>query len=79
MKRSDLLNILKDEIVDIRQDTTYSSLEWAETLLSLLENQGMLPPARWREKNWNELGITYSDWIDLGSKVNEWEREDETK
>lgn len=44
MKRSDLLNVLKDEIIDIRQDTTYSALEWAETLLSLVENQGMLPP-----------------------------------
>lgn len=49
-----------------------------DLLLGFLEGYGVLPPKRWRDKNWNELGITYSAWTQLGSEVNEWNEEENT-
>lgn len=45
-------------------------------LMKEIENKGMLPPERFREMNWNETGITYSDWLQLPQMINEWEPED---
>lgn len=50
----------------------------ADCLLDDLEYLGMMPPKRWRNKDWKEKGITYSEWVQLESKVNKWDDEDES-
>lgn len=73
MKRSEALEII-DTILHEHDLPLLQGID--KEILGALEKAGMLPPARYREHNWHELGITYSDWLQLPSKVNEWEKED---
>jgi hypothetical protein len=48
----------------------------AEDLLQKIETMGMLPPEYYRPKNYGTgHEMTYSQWIQLSSKIREWESE----
>lgn len=72
MKRSEMLLLVKG-LFDIAPN--FPSETNAENLLGHLEEAGMLPPKRYRDMDWNEKDITYSQWIQLPSKINEWDKE----
>lgn len=78
MKRSEMIAFM---YAAYNYALTSDYKEYRETpmtyVLQVIEEEGMLPPARWREHNWNERGITYAQWIQEPSKVNEWEPENE--
>jgi hypothetical protein len=48
-------------------------------LLSLMEEKGMKPPERYRKITEKPSDLCYADWIQLPSKVYQWEDEDEKK
>jgi len=82
MKRSKMVEILADEICgEYSWDgpRTKIGLEYAfqiaENVLKKAEEKGMIPPGYSRPHDWNERGITYSQWLQEPSKINEWEPE----
>ena len=80
MRRSEMIALLKEQVwYHFNCGCCQSDDVVYDKVLNALEVAGMLPPKRSREMNWNELGITYSDWLQLPYKINEWEPEDEKK
>ena len=80
MKRNEVVKVIQDELENIhygRLDTVYGFKRLSSDLLKKLEDLGMLPPERYRDHDWNEKGMTYSEWLQLPSKINEWESENE--
>ena len=83
MKRSEMVSHIHEELKDLINSYESASSKRvphlikhrAEELLDVLEGFGMLPPERYRDHNWNELDISYSEWLQLPGKVNEWEPE----
>lgn len=72
MKRSEMIELIAKRLnpIGVATDT-------CEEVLKIIEDAGMLPPARYRYHDWNERGITYAQWIQEPSEVNEWSKEDE--
>ncbi len=54
------------------------SLSLVSEILEIAERLGMLPPARYRDHDWHEKGITYCQWIQQSQKINEWNKEEQT-
>ena len=75
MKRSSMLRKLT--ILLRSWEGSQLTGETSKEILDLIEKNGMLPPQRYRPHDWNERGITYSDWLQLSRKVIEWEPENE--
>lgn len=82
MKKSEMIAHMTEEIILALHDKRYSNESddryWTRKITDILDMQlgfGMLPPERFRDKDWNETGLSYSEWIMLSSKINEWEKE----
>ena len=77
MKRSDLIRKLDQYFKDSTDFMTGEMYVDGEDILEFLEKLEVIrPPARWRPHDWNQRGITYSQWIQEPSKIYEWEPED---
>ncbi len=82
MKKSEMIDHMSEEVSSALRGRQYSNETddkyWTRKMTDILDMQlgfGMLPPERFRDKDWNETGITYSQWIQLSGKINEWEKE----
>lgn len=76
MQRSHMLLLIQEILVEQHEDMTLEDA--ANDILTRLERMGViLPPPIWRPKNYGDgHKLTYSEWIQLPSKINEWEPED---
>lgn len=74
MQRSHMLLKIQEILVEQHEDMTLEDA--ANDILTRLERLGMLPPEYSRPMDWNEKGMTYSQWIQLPSKIRGWEPED---
>lgn len=75
MKRSEMVNKISGILANHHPINLADSDGLADFILNELENNEMLPPARYKDMDWNERNITYSQWIQEPSKVNKWEKE----
>ncbi len=75
MKRQDMLHKIAGALGLIMTTPSMNVEQGAELILSIIEDEGMLPPKRYRDMDWNETGLTYSQWCQLPSKINEWNTE----
>ena len=76
MKRSEMVDKMTIiySVVSMREEHTPQ--ERMSLLLEAMENIGILPPEYYRPKNYGTgYELTYSQWIQLPSKIREWEKE----
>ena len=72
------LDFLNGHFRGVRLEVEPDELVRANVILVTLEQAGMIvPPGIWRKHDWHEKGLTYAQWIQLPSIVNEWEPENE--
>ena len=76
MKRSEMLDKIWTKVVS-ESTANETAMNKCERMLEVVEKAGMLPPKRYRYHDWHENGITYSQWTQLPSMVNEWDVEDQ--
>lgn len=79
MKRSEIvLNVIRPiiekHLVNVVCPENVESY-MAFDIIEAIEKAGMAPPERYRNHDWHERGITYSEWIQEPSKVRVWEDE----